>query len=129
MPTKETHIVVDCSTVTETIETYEVPDPTPEELAIQAIIERNLIIDRLTDAVQAHLDATARTRNYDGILSACTYATSSNSQFSAEGQACVQWRDACWSTCYAVMNDVLSGARSAPTADDLLSELPLMVWP
>lgn len=94
-----------------------------------AVAEQQSIIKELTSAVQNHLDATARARNYDGILSACTYATSTNSQFAVEGQACVQWRDACWFTCYGVMNAVQLGGRETPTADQLIAELPPMVWP
>ena len=45
-------------------------------------------------AVQVRLDDFARTRNYDGILSAATYATSTVSKFAAEGQCAVALRDA-----------------------------------
>ena len=40
----------------------------------------------IADATQARLDAFAKTRNYDGILSACTYAGSGVPQFASEGQ-------------------------------------------
>lgn len=94
-----------------------VPNPTPAE-----------IIARLTVAVQAHLDAVARTRNYDGILSCASYATSTNPQFAAEGQACVQWRDAVWEACYAIMAEVLAGTRQPPSEVELIDELPGMGW-
>jgi len=128
MPTTATRIIKNCSTGEETIETYEIPDPTPEEVAAQALAEQQRIIQELTAAVQAHLDATAKTRNYDGILSACTYATSTNSQFSAEGQAAVAWRDDCWATCYSIMAAVLTGTRPIPTTDELIAELPVFTW-
>lgn len=86
-------------------------------------------INRLTSAVQAHLDATARERNYDGILSLCTYATSNNSRFSLEGQAGVVWRDAVWAKCYQVMDEALAGSRSVPTEAELIAELPAFSWP
>lgn len=81
------------------------------------------------NAVQARLDAEARTRRYDSILSACTYATSTVAKFRAEGQACVDWRDAVWSQCYALLAQVQSGATPAPTVEALVASLPAMAWP
>jgi len=83
---------------------------------------------QFVSAVQIMLDTTARTRNYDGILSACTYATSTNQTFKAEAQACVAWRDAVWSTCYTIMADVESGSRNMPSIQELLNELPALNW-
>jgi hypothetical protein len=80
-------------------------------------------------AVQAMLDAKAREREYDGILSATTYATSTLPRFQAEGQACVAWRDAVWSKCYELMEQVDTGALAQPTVDELLAMLPAMEWP
>ena len=128
MPTKATRIIKNCATGEETIETYEIPDPTPEELAAAALAEQERIKQELTNAVQSHLDAKARERNYDGILSLCTYATSTNATFSAEGQAGVIWRDSCWAKSYEVMQAVLPGARTVPTAAELIAELPVFTW-
>jgi len=87
------------------------------------------IIQSFTDSVQKRLDDFARTRNYDGILSACTYSTSHNPQFKAEGQCAADARDATWASCYQIMEAVLSGERPMPTLDELLSELPKLEWP
>jgi hypothetical protein len=98
----------------------EPPEPTPPT-------EQETIAG-LVNAVQRHLDATARTRNYDGILSLCTYATSLDSVFSSEGQAGVEWRDACWRYSYQVMYDVKAGHRMTPTPAELVAELPQINW-
>ncbi|QJE03037.1 hypothetical protein HH212_26130 [Massilia forsythiae] len=82
-----------------------------------------------TAAVQAMLDAKPKERRYDGILSACTYATSTVPRFKAEGQACVEWRDAVWARCYQLMADVEVGKMPRPTVDELLAMLPELMWP
>lgn len=86
-------------------------------------------VQEYTDAVQKHLDDEAKTRNYDSILSACSYATSTNPRFSAEGQACVAWRDAVWAECYTILELVQTGRRAPPTIPELLAALPAMTWP
>lgn len=80
------------------------------------------------NSVQSMLDVVAQTRGYDGILSACTYATSNNVTFTAEGQACVAWRDAVWSKCYEILAEIQSGARQPPSITELLTEMPIMTW-
>lgn len=81
-------------------------------------------------ATQARLDTFANTRNYDGILSACTYATSSVPRFAADGQTAVDLRDATWATLYTLMGEVQAGTRPMPgTADEVLALLPELTWP
>jgi hypothetical protein len=88
------------------------------------------IIARLTLAIQKRLDDFAKTRNYDNILSACTYATSSVPKFAAEGQYCVDARDATWAAAYALMDEVLAGQRPIPESiADLEPGLPVLAWP
>jgi hypothetical protein len=89
----------------------------------------------LVNAIQAHMDSVIATRGYgepDGrfaLMSCCTYATSSNPKFSAEGQAAVEWRDGVWAKCYEVMADVMEGKRAIPTREELIAELPVFSWP
>jgi hypothetical protein len=95
------------------------PLPTREE------IKKNIV-----DSTQDRLDKFAQTRKYDGILSACTYATSTVEKFRIEGQYCVEVRDATWIKLYEVLNDVESGVRPMPTDySDIVSELPELRWP
>lgn len=84
---------------------------------------------RLTLAVQRYMDEVAQKRNYDHIISCCTYATSQNPKFSAEGQAAVEWRDAVWMKCYQVLDDVTNGVKAIPTEAELIAELPVIQWP
>lgn len=88
-----------------------------------------ILTARLTDAIQKHLDARAKERNYDGIMSAASYALSSHPRFGPEGQAYLHWRDACWDYGYQVLADVEAGKRQIPDAQTLVSELPQLILP
>lgn len=86
--------------------------------------------EQVVAATQERLDDFARTRNYDGILSACTYATSTAPKFAAEGQYAVQARDATWAALYALLGDVQAGTRPVPASfADVESFLPVLAWP
>lgn len=82
----------------------------------------------VTSVVQEKLDAFARSKNYDGILSACSYSNSTLPVFEAEGAKCILLRDQTWAKCYEIMADVTTGKRSLPKIDDLLAELPVLAW-
>ncbi len=86
-------------------------------------------IAQYTAAIQAMLDAKAQEKRYDNILSACTYVTSTVPTFQAEGQACVEWRDAVWAQSYDLMAQVQAGTLAQPTIPALLAMLPTMTWP
>lgn len=79
--------------------------------------------------VQERLDGFARTRGYESIFSACTYAASGNPRFKAEGQYCVDARDAHWGTLYQLLADVQGGLRPVPTLEEVMAELPALEWP
>lgn len=86
--------------------------------------------DEIITAVQQRLDSFAATRNYNGMLSLCTYATSTNAKFSAEGQYGVELRDATWAKCYEILGEVEAGTRPLPTGyDEIAPELPTPNWP
>lgn len=87
------------------------------------------IIATYTGAIQKRLDDFARTRNYDGILSAATYATSVVPKFKAEGQYAVEARDATWAKGYEILAAVEAGTRPLPTLEALAAELPALAWP
>lgn len=78
---------------------------------------------------QARLDAFARTRNYDGILSACTYAGSAIRRFAVEGDYAVAARDSTWATCYDLLGQVQLGEIPQPTLDEFEAMLPALEWP
>jgi len=85
--------------------------------------------DRLSFSTQIFMDEKARSLGYDNILNLCTYATSTNKRFAKEGRAGLKWRDSVWTLVHKIMEDVLAGKREAPTRQEIISELPDIVWP
>lgn len=96
--------------------------PTEAELANKRMLD-------VQTAVQRRLDDFAATREYDGILSACTYVPSTDAKFAGEGQYCVNARDAHWAKCYEIMGAYQAGLRPLPTVEEALAEMPALAWP
>lgn len=95
------------------------PPPTLEQMEAQ-----------FTTAIQQRLDDFARARGYDGILSACTYATSAVPKFKTEGQRAVELRDSTWAAAYDLMAQVKAGTRPMPAnLADIEDDLPALEWP
>lgn len=99
-------------------------------LADEIAIRTRRLVQSIVDATQKHMDDFARTRNYDGILSLCTYATSAVPKFRSEGQYGVDARDATWATLYEILAEVETGLRPTPTGfADIEPDLPALAWP
>lgn len=100
----------------------------PPEVSQEVLLAR--LKDEVIKQTQTRLDAFAQTRNYDSMFSLCTYATSTNDKFKAEGQYGVEARDATWAKLYEMMAEVSAGTRPMPSGyTDVESELPALVWP
>ena len=124
----------------------EIPDPTPPEdysedthyrteqdAAPYVIYTRKsdeqilqIMREKLTAAVQGHLDLAAQNKGYDNIVSACSYAGYEN-VFQAEAIRFGKWRADVWLYCYGELAKVVTGDRPMPTADEIIAELPPLV--
>ena len=103
---------------------------TPDEIAALPTPQPEQIKEMIVAQIQQRLDAFAQTRGYDNMLSACTYATSSVPKFQAEGQYCVDARDATWAKTYEMLDEVQAGAHPLPgSIADIEVELPALAWP
>ncbi len=112
------------------VQQWEVYSLPAEEVEANQAAADQALQQSIVDATQQRLDEFARTRNYDGILSACTYATSAVPKFAAEGQYAVQARDATWAALYQFMADVQAGTQPVPTGfEDVEPLLPPLAWP
>lgn len=112
------------------IEIFDTDAKRQAALAANKFAKNENIKQEIVSKTQARLDEFAKTRNYFGILSACTYATSTNSTFAAEAQYCVEKRDATWTKIYQIEQEVEAGTRPMPAGyADIESELPALIWP
>ena len=112
------------------VQQWEIYPLPAEEVAANQAAAAQALQQSIVDATQQRLDDFARTRNYDGILSACTYATSAVPKFAAEGQYAVQARDATWAALYAFLSDVRAGTQPVPSGfEDVEPLLPPLAWP
>ena len=84
---------------------------------------------RYVAAVQKRLDDFAKTRGYDNILAACSYALSQDPQWQLEGQCCLIARDATWDTCYQIITAAADSDQPLPPFDDFMALLPVLAWP
>jgi hypothetical protein len=107
------------------VQTWQVVPLSADEIAERL---KNLQ-DSIISGTQQRLDQFAQARNYDGILSLCTYATSANPKFKPEGAYGVQARDQTWAKLYEILAEVETGVRPVPAGyADIEPELPPLVW-
>lgn len=96
-----------------------------EDDGLKRKYEENLIIQ----SIENHLDTSAKAKGYDDIKSAALRSGIPNSPFHAEGIAFGAWMDQCWAYSYQVKADVIDKKRIAPTVQELIAELPVLVLP
>lgn len=109
---------------------WEVVALPPEQAQANQAAALEVLQSSIVQATQDKLDNFAQTRNYDGILSAATYATSTIPKFQAEGQYAVFARDLTWAKLYEILAEVEAGTRPVPTGFvDIEPSLPTLNWP
>jgi hypothetical protein len=111
-------------------QTWNVVNLTGDELAQAESAQQQHIKRSIVQATQDRLDAFARTRQYDDIKSACTYAGCSVPKFNTEGSYCQDRRAETWQALYDILAEVQAGTRPMPSSfADIEPELPALVWP
>ncbi|MDI7923415.1 hypothetical protein [Ferirhizobium litorale] len=79
-------------------------------------------------AIQAHVDATAQSQQFNDGVTLASYVASTNPLWASQALAFVAWRDAVWAYVYAEMAKVLAGQRTQPTTAEIIAELPAISW-
>lgn len=88
-----------------------------------------LTADDYRREIQSLIDTKAQEKDYDSGATLASYVSSTIPQWAAEASAFVAWRDAVWLHALTELDKVQSGARSQPTIENFLTELPTMEWP
>jgi len=103
----------------------EVPAEGAEPIVLPVLTPEEQIA-AFTKAVQAMLDAQARSMGYDNIFTAVTYADEPVvPSFQSEGRSLRAWRSLTWQACHSALDAVTAGERAVPTINELLAELPV----
>lgn len=102
-----------------------IPEPTMDEKIATAY-------QYLDSMVEQRLDNFAKEKKYANIVSACSYATSSNPTFAAEAAYCVKMRDETYAKCYELINEILpkvqASLRPIPEWEEIEVQLPVLSW-
>ena len=84
---------------------------------------------RLTDGVQNWMDNIVQERNYDNVHTCVgTYLYSPIEKVRLEAEAVRDWVSYVWATCYEILAQVEAGERDIPTLEEVIAELPVLVW-
>lgn len=97
-------------------------EPAPAPLTQAEIL--SAAQQRLTRAVQIHLDTIAQSYRYDNIHTACGWADSF-----PDATALKTWGAACWATAGQIEAEVIAGTRAIPTGEELVALLPVFIYP
>lgn len=83
----------------------------------------------LTDGVENYMNSIVQERNYDNITTCIgRYYNSPVDKFRLEAQAVNVWVSEVWVKCYAILDEVKTGKRAIPTLEEVIAELPVLVW-
>lgn len=85
--------------------------------------------ETIRQAVDAHVEATAKSKGYNGAAHLASYAASSVAAWADEAAAFIAWRDSAWLTVFDKLELVSDGLESPPAnAAAMIDELPTIVW-
>ena len=110
-----------------------VPEPTVEELEAeipqyQRQFDVQTFKKDIDAKVSALLNSTAQSHGYSDSQSIVSYVSSSNTQWQAEAQAFVAWRDQVWQHVYVEYTAIDAGGN-IPNKDEFIASLPQIAWP
>ena len=83
----------------------------------------------IINEAQVRMDEFARSRDYDSMLSLCSYANSTLPKFKQEAERALLLRDRAWGRLYELLADVMAGKMEMPNSfSDVESLMPALTW-
>ena len=80
---------------------------------------------RVTAAIDRHVEDQAHALDYNSAAHLAGYATSTVTEWQAEAQAFVQWRDDVWQAAIGMLDG--ADPTDPPSVEDVIAALP--AWP
>ena len=101
-------------------EVVEIPVHIPTEEEIQAQLEQG---------IEAWMNTVVAERHYDSIDTCIArYTDSPNPKYAQEAKAVKDWNTAVWDKSWGILAEVKAGTRPIPTLEEVIAELPKLVW-
>lgn len=104
--------------------------PTQEQLdALENVEYKPFLTEaNYAQAIQAHIDSVAQSKQYGDGVSLASYASSTIAQWKNEADVFIAWRDAVWTYAFNLMEQVKAGQVPAPTIEEVIALLPQITW-
>lgn len=99
------------------------------EYVLEELLTPSPGIDDYRLAIDLHVNATARSRDYNDAATLAGYAASTVPPWAVDASAFVAWRDAVWVHTFTELDKVQHGQRPQPSVEDFIAELPVIAWP
>jgi hypothetical protein len=90
--------------------------------------EREKQLYQLALDIGFYMTSVAQQRGYSTTESCVSYINSTVLQWKNEATVYSEWRDACWLIIMPII-DGLQPSDPVPTIDEIVAQLPVIVWP
>jgi hypothetical protein len=97
-------------------------------IALDTQIKTATLLATYVNALTAHLDTVAQSRNYDNRIT-CSVRAAYPGPYQAEGAAFGTWMDTVNQLGYQMVANYQAGLIPLPTVEEMIASLPVMVWP
>lgn len=91
----------------------------------KAVAAQAALMEAIRQAVDAHVEATAKGRGYNSAAHCASYAASTVEAWAAEAAAFIAWRDDVWLAVFQGMGKPHQDAKPAAVVE----ALPQIKWP